>query len=65
MRDGMGLEILRQHQVEVIVMTRKLRSSGCAYEKNYKSNIAFLGVKDKFAFLTHFLQDREKLALRK
>jgi N-acylneuraminate cytidylyltransferase len=23
MRDGMGLEILRQHQVEVIVMTSK------------------------------------------
>jgi N-acylneuraminate cytidylyltransferase len=60
LRDGIGLEILRQHQVEVIVMTSKIRSSA-ARMKNYKSNIV-LGVKDKFAFLTHFFKRESFLA---
>jgi N-acylneuraminate cytidylyltransferase len=37
----MGLEILRQHQVEVIVMTSENSDLVAARMKNYKSNIAF------------------------
>jgi N-acylneuraminate cytidylyltransferase len=64
MRDGMGLEILRQHQVEVIVMTSENSDLVAARMKKITNRTLLLGVKDKFAFLTHFLQG-EKLALRK
>lgn len=58
MRDGMGLEILRQHQVEVIVMTSENSDLVAARMKKLQIGHCFLGVKDKFAFLTHFLQER-------
>jgi YrbI family 3-deoxy-D-manno-octulosonate 8-phosphate phosphatase len=59
MRDGMGIEILRQHQVEVIVMTSENSDLVAARMKKLQIEHCFLGVKDKFAFLTHFLQDRK------
>lgn len=56
MRDGMGLEILRQHEVEVIVVTSE--NSELVAKRMQKLNIkhAFLGVKDKFSFLQNFMQ---------
>ena len=58
MRDGMGLEILRQNNVEVVVMTSE--NSALVGQRMRKLQIesVFLGVKDKYAFLTQFLNDR-------
>ena len=57
MRDGMGLEILRQHQVEVVVMTSENSDLVAARMKKLQIEHCFLGVKDKYSFLTHFLQE--------
>lgn len=56
MRDGMGLEILRQNQVEVVVITSE--NSELVAQRMKKLNIqnTFLGVKDKYSFLKHFIQ---------
>ncbi len=58
MRDGMGLEILRQNNVEVVVVTSE--NSELVAKRMQKLKIAntFLGVKDKYSFLKHFLQDK-------
>jgi N-acylneuraminate cytidylyltransferase len=58
MRDGMGLEILRQNNVEVIVMTSE--NSELVGERMKKLQIkhTYLGVKDKYALLTQFLEDQ-------
>lgn len=58
MRDGMGLEILRQHQVEVVVMTAE--NSELVAQRMKKLQIAntFLGIKDKYSFLKQFIKDR-------
>ncbi|WPR71602.1 acylneuraminate cytidylyltransferase [Flavobacterium sp. NG2] len=58
MRDGMGLEILRQNGVEVIVMTSE--NSALVEQRMKKLQIehVFMGVKDKYARLTQFLKDR-------
>lgn len=58
MRDGMGLEIIRQNQVEVIVMTSENSELVAQRMKKLQIKHTFLGVKDKFSFLTHFLLDR-------
>lgn len=57
MRDGMGLEILRQHNVEVIVITSE--NSELVKKRMQKLQIknAFFGVKDKYSFLRHFAQN--------
>lgn len=53
MRDGMGLEILREHGVEVWVITSE--NSELVAQRMKKLNIehAYLGVKDKFALLAN------------
>lgn len=58
MRDGMGLEILREEHVEVVVLTSE--NSELVSRRMQKLKIAntFLGVKDKYSFLKHFLQDK-------
>ncbi|WP_413999260.1 cytidylyltransferase domain-containing protein [Flavobacterium sp. W1B] len=58
MRDGMGLEILRQHNVEVVVLTSE--NSKLVEQRMKKLQIAnaFFGVKDKYSFLKHFLADK-------
>lgn len=58
MRDGMGLEIIRQHGVEVVVITSE--NSEIVAQRMKKLQIAntFLGVKDKYSFLNYFLKDR-------
>ncbi|MBF4465648.1 acylneuraminate cytidylyltransferase [Flavobacterium sp. LC2016-12] len=58
MRDGMGLEIIRQNQVEVIVMTSENSELVGQRMKKLQIKHTFLGVKDKFSFLTQFLLDR-------
>ena len=56
MRDGMGLEILRQNQVEVVVITSE--RSELVVQRMKKLNIknTFMEVKDKYSFLKHFIQ---------
>lgn len=58
MRDGMGLEIIRQNGVEVLVLTSE--NSKLVAKRMEKLQIAttFLGVKDKFSFLKQFLTDK-------
>jgi N-acylneuraminate cytidylyltransferase len=51
MRDGMGLEILRQFNVEVIVMTSEQSELVEKRMQKLKIEHVFLGVKDKFALL--------------
>ena len=54
MRDGMGLEILRENNVEVVVITSEQSSLVAQRMKKLQIEHTFLGVKDKFAFLTNF-----------
>lgn len=58
MRDGMGLEILRQNKVEVVVMTSENSALVEARMKKLQIKHTYLGVKDKYALLTQFLKDR-------
>lgn len=58
MRDGMGLEILRQNNVEVIVLTSENSDLVAQRMKKLQIKHVFLGVKDKFSLLTQFLLDR-------
>nr|WP_314835923.1 HAD hydrolase family protein [uncultured Flavobacterium sp.] len=55
MRDGMGLEILRENNVEVITLTSE--NSALVAQRMLKLQIkdAFFGVKDKYSFLKQFL----------
>ena len=59
MRDGMGLEILRQHQVEVAVMTSEKSALVAARMKKLNIDKVYLGVKDKFGLLQQLLNDSE------
>lgn len=58
MRDGMGLEILRQNGVEVVVITSE--NSKLVEERMKKLQIKnlFLGVKDKFSLLKDFVLNK-------
>lgn len=58
MRDGMGLEILRQNNVEVVVLTSE--NSELVAQRMKKLNITntFLGVKDKFSFIKDFINNK-------
>jgi YrbI family 3-deoxy-D-manno-octulosonate 8-phosphate phosphatase len=58
MRDGMGLEIIRQNQVELIVLTSENSELVAQRMKKLQIKNTFLGVKDKFSFLRQFLIDR-------
>ena len=57
MRDGMGLEILRQQEVEVIVITSE--NSALVQKRMEKLQIkhTFLGIKDKYSFIQHFMHE--------
>lgn len=55
MRDGMGLEILREHGVEVLVMTSEQSELVAQRMKKLKIEEVYLGVKDKYALLQHLL----------
>ncbi|TDR22952.1 acylneuraminate cytidylyltransferase [Flavobacterium cheniae] len=59
MRDGMGLEILRQNNVEVVVITSE--NSDLVAKRMQKLQIkhTFLGVKDKYSFLQDFINQQQ------
>ncbi|WP_329805031.1 acylneuraminate cytidylyltransferase [Flavobacterium facile] len=59
MRDGMGLEILRQNSVEVVVITSE--NSDLVAKRMQKLQIkhTFLGVKDKYSFLQNFVNEQK------
>ncbi len=59
MRDGMGLEILRQNQVEVVVVTSE--NSDLVAKRMQKLQIkhTFLGIKDKYSFLQNFINQQQ------
>lgn len=61
MRDGMGLEILRQNGVEVVVITSE--NSDLVAKRMQKLQIkhTFLGVKDKYSFLQNFINQLQTL----
>jgi len=58
MRDGMGLEILREHGVQVMVMTSEDSTVVRQRMKKLKIADTFLAVKDKFSFLEHICLER-------
>ena len=58
MRDGMGLEILREQDVEVLVMTSEQSEIVAQRMKKLKIEHVYLGVKDKFALLNHILNEK-------
>ncbi|MBT8376351.1 MAG: HAD hydrolase family protein, partial [Bacteroidia bacterium] len=58
MRDGMGLEILREHKVEVMVMTSEDSEIVAKRMKKLKIEDVFLGVKDKYSLLRHIAKQR-------
>ena len=59
MRDGMGLEILREHNVEVMVMTSEQSDIVAKRMKKLKIKDVYLGVKDKFTLLNQIIQEKE------
>lgn len=58
MRDGMGLEILRQYNVEVMVMTSEDSQLVAKRMEKLKIEHVFLGVKDKYTLLKNVIQNR-------
>lgn len=58
MRDGMGMEILRQNNVEVVVLTSENSKLVAQRMEKLQIGNAFLGVKDKYSFLKHFISLR-------
>lgn len=58
MRDGMGLEILGEHGIEVMVMTSEQSELVAHRMKKLKIENTFLGVKDKYALLQHLLIEK-------
>jgi N-acylneuraminate cytidylyltransferase len=59
MRDGMGLEILREHGVKVMVMTSEDSTVVRQRMKKLKIADTFLGVKDKYSFLEQLCLERK------
>lgn len=58
MRDGMGLEILRQFGVEVMVMTSEDSQLVAKRMEKLKIDNTFLGVKDKFTLLNKIVMEK-------
>lgn len=58
MRDGMGLEILRQHRVKVVVMTSEDSDVVRQRMKKLKIKDTFLGIKDKYSCLENLCNER-------
>lgn len=58
MRDGMGLEILRQNNVEVVALTAENSTLVEQRMKKLQIEHVFMGVKDKYSRLTQFLMDK-------
>lgn len=58
MRDGMGLEILRQNNVEVAVITSENSELVAKRMQKLQIKHTFLGVKDKYSFLQNFINEQ-------
>lgn len=58
MRDGMGLEILREHGVKVMVMTSENSKIVEQRMKKLKISDVFLGIKDKYSCLENICTER-------
>lgn len=58
MRDGMGLEILRQNNVEVVVITSENSELVTKRMQKLQIKYTFLGVKDKYSFLQNFINQQ-------
>jgi N-acylneuraminate cytidylyltransferase len=58
MRDGMGLEILRQFNIEVLVMTSEQSELVIKRMQKLKINQVYLGVKDKYSLLQHIILEQ-------
>lgn len=58
MRDGMGLEILREHNIEVMVMTSEQSEIVAQRMKKLKIENVYLGVKDKYSLLNNIIQEK-------
>lgn len=58
MRDGMGLEILRENNVEVVVLTSEISIVVLQRMKKLKIENTFIGIKDKYSFLKQFLANK-------
>lgn len=59
MRDGMGLEILRQYNVQIVVITSENSELVEKRMKKLQIEHTFLGVKDKYSFLKNFLNQQQ------
>ncbi|MBC3757765.1 acylneuraminate cytidylyltransferase [Hyunsoonleella sp. SJ7] len=57
MRDGMGLEILRQFNVKVMIMTSENSQLVAKRMEKLKIEHVFLGIKDKFTLLNRILNE--------
>ncbi|WP_397362225.1 cytidylyltransferase domain-containing protein [Olleya sp. R77988] len=57
MRDGMGLEILRQFDVEVVIMTSENSELVAKRMQKLQIEQVYLGVKDKFTLLNKIVKD--------
>lgn len=57
MRDGMGLEILRQFNVKVLVMTSENSELVAKRMQKLKIKNVYLGVKDKYSLLQNILKE--------
>lgn len=57
MRDGMGLEILRQFNVEVLVMTSEQSELVAKRMQKLKIEKVYLGVKDKYSLLQQVIKE--------
>lgn len=58
MRDGMGLEILRQYDIEVMVMTSENSELVAKRMQKLKLEQVFLGVKDKYSLLQQIINKK-------
>ncbi|GAA4883804.1 HAD hydrolase family protein [Flaviramulus aquimarinus] len=58
MRDGMGLEILRQFNIEVMIMTSEDSQLVAKRMQKLKIEQVFLGVKDKYTLLNKIVKDK-------
>ncbi|GLB50842.1 acylneuraminate cytidylyltransferase [Neptunitalea lumnitzerae] len=62
MRDGMGLEILREDNIKVIIMTSENSALVAARMNKLKIEDVYLGVKDKYALIANIVK-KESLDL--
>ena len=58
MRDGMGLEILREQNVQVMVVTSEQSEIVAKRMNKLKINDVYLGVKDKYSLLNYIIKEK-------